>query len=648
MSPSSHHESVAPSNVFDVVIVGATPAGIVMAVRCAREGLRVLLVHHTRHLGGMLTSGLGVWDTRYTRRRAPLHDEIRQAFFDHYRRVYGVDSPQYRDALPGSTGHTNGKFEPQVAEEILNGLVRAEALITVLLEHYPWAVDRVGRRVEWIKFSHMEGTGSFTAGARVFADCSYEADTLPLAGLAYRVDRESRAQHGEPHAGVVFMEPLEAAPDASASEEARRQAQLNLRQFAGFQRRLPESTGIGDGNVQAMNYRVILSNDPRRSRPIQCPEGYDSAAVEGLDFGAEIEGLPNGKMGLNRPQLIGPHLAYIEGTWAERRRVMDAHWQAAMAILWHRQNDPSVSMEEQARWRAYGLASDEFTDNGNRPYEIYCREGRRLVGRALITQKDTMIAQGLARPPIHADSIAFTEWYVDSHACTTRRLAQSLEEGKMMLYQETYPGQVPLRAILPCDVDNLLVPVNLSATHVAWNTVRLEPTWMHIAEAAAWVAVLALRNNLAPAAIDRGELLRTLAIRGVTLAFFNDVESQPGDELGAAVQYFATMGLLPGYDACLHAPVKTATAKVWVGAVDRGSEDDPNLTARQVLAADNATGLTMDGAAMSAMIPGGTPESAGGRLVTRGEFLLTLWRHAKRSNVSVQIREDSPTCSPLR
>ncbi|KAB2909355.1 MAG: FAD-dependent oxidoreductase, partial [Dechloromonas sp.] len=545
--------------------------------------------------------------------------------------TYGADSAQYRDALPGETGHTNGKFEPAVAEAILTKLVRAEPRITVLLEHYPAAIERDGARIDQITFARMDQTGSFKAAAKVFADCSYEADILPLAGLAYRVGRESREAHGEAHAGVIFMEPSEAPPDAVVAKCAACQSRLKLRQFAGFQRLLPESTGAGDGNVQAMNYRVILSKEPGRSRPITCPEGYDAAALNALEFCAEIEGLPNGKMGLNRPQLVGPHLAYIEGNWTERRRVMDAHWQAAMAILWHRQNDPAVPPEERARWKAYGLASDEFTDNANRPYEIYFREGRRLVGRCLLTQADTMIAPGLLRAPIHPDSIAFTEWYVDSHACTARRLPNSLEEGKVMLYQETFPGQVPLRAIFPRDVDNLLVPVNLSTTHVAWNTVRLEPTWMHIAEAAAWVAVMAVRQGRAPAAVNNDALLRTLALRGVTLAFFNDVESHPGSELAAAVQYFANRGFFPTYDASLYAAVKTATAQLWVQAATGAVEIDPNALAQKALAADLAPGPTLGSATMNAMLHGGGSPKAGDQAVTRGDLLLALWRIASRS-----------------
>jgi hypothetical protein len=615
----------------DLVVVGGTPAGIVLAVRAAREGLRVLLVHHTGHLGGMLANGLGVWDTRYERKRAPLYDEVRAAIFAHYRDTYGPNSPQYRDALPGASGHSNGKFEPHVAEKILTELVAAESRVTVVRHHHPVAVERDGALITSVTFARLEGPDQFRATARVFADCSYEADTLPLAGIRYRVGRESRDEFGEPHAGEIFMRPADAPPDATTARLGAAQAALHLRPFPGYQLRLPASTGAADGNVQAMNYRVILTSDPARRRPVPPPSRLDREFLRTLEFRAEIPGIPNCKLGLNRPQLLGSHLAYVEGDWTTRRRVMDAHWQATMALLWFKQHDPSVSEKERLRWREYGLAGDEFTDHGHRPYEMYVREGRRLQGRALLTQADTTPAPGLTRPPLHPDSIGFTEWYVDSHACTPRRVDGSLEEGKVMLHQETFPGQVPLRALLPEGVDNLIVPVNLSATHVAWNTVRLEPTWMHLAEAAAFAAIQSLRTGQPLPEIDRALLLQTLAGRGVTLAFFNDLESAPGDDTVAAAQYFSTWGFFPDYDARLDAPLDGGTAREWQRAAAAEPPVDPLVVARAVAAAvaraeppvrRNDFPHFPSPAASTPFFEATSPDAA----ITRGEALRALWR----------------------
>src|SRR5687767_9427707 len=120
------HAGTLEKTEYDLVVVGGNPGGVAMAVRAAREGLDVLLVNHTPHLGGMLANGLSVWDTLYEGPRSPVYDELRRAIFDHYRNTYGPESPQYRNALPGKGGHTNGKFEAKVFERLIAELVARE------------------------------------------------------------------------------------------------------------------------------------------------------------------------------------------------------------------------------------------------------------------------------------------------------------------------------------------------------------------------------------------------------------------------------------------------------------------------------------------------------------------------------------------
>lgn len=232
------------------------------------------------------------------------------------------------------------------------------------------------------------------------------------------------------------------------------------------------------------------------------------------------------------------------------------------------QNDPSVEPKRQKSWREFGLAKDEFTDNGHRPHEFYVREARRITGRYIFTQHDAMLADGLERAPVHEDSIGVTEWYLDTHACTPRHIEGALEEGKMMLDVETFPGQVPYRAILPQGVDNLLVPVCLSSTHVAWGTIRLEPTWMNLCESAGHAAALAIQIKVTPAGLDPELLLRKLAASHVMLSFFNDVDVSSDDPRVAAAQYFATKGFFADYNARLDEPLKQATAAVWAQKFD--------------------------------------------------------------------------------
>ncbi|MBE2283074.1 MAG: FAD-dependent oxidoreductase [Prosthecobacter sp.] len=549
----------------DLCIYEATPGGIAMAVRAAREGLNVVLVNHNDHLGGILANGLGVWDTLWEGKRAPIYDEVRQAIFDHYRKTYGEDSRQYRDALPGKSGHTNGKFEPKVAEKILTELVTKEKRIRLITHRVLGGVKREGALIQSASFMSLWGNvEAIEVQAKVFADCSYEGDLAAMAKVRYRLGREARTEFNEPHAGVIFMSPVKAAPTPEMARAAELHHQLKLRKFSGFQSiKHPESTGEADGFVQAFNYRTILSSDPANRLPVEKPANYDPEKLKLLEHGSIVSPIPNSKRGWNRPQLVGLQTDYVEADWTGRQKIMNAFWDTTMALLYFLQNDPSVEPARQKSWREFGLAKDEFTDNGHRPHEFYVREARRITGRYIFTQHDAMLANGLERAPVNEDSIGVTEWYLDTHACTPRRIDGALEEGKMMLDVETFPGQVPYRAILPRGVDNLLVPVCLSSTHVAWGTIRLEPTWMNLCESAGHAAALAIQNKVTPAALDPDVLLRKIAASHVMLSFFNDVDVSSDHPRVAAAQYFATKGFFADYDARLDEPLTESVLAVW-------------------------------------------------------------------------------------
>lgn len=596
--------------VCDLCIYGGTPGGIAMAVRAAREGLSVIIVNRHDHLGGILASGLGVWDTLYEGRRSPVYDEVRRAIFDHYRTTYGENSAQYRDALPGESGHTNGKFESMVAERILTEIVGRESRIKVLRRFVPQSVVRDGRRIRSITFSSPTGDREAEVKAAAFADCSYEGDLMPLAKVAYHIGRESRADFGEPHAGRIFMLPTGERPAHLSAETVALHDRLNLRRFTGFQAiAADDRAGEGDRLVQAFNYRTTLTSDPTNRLPVERPAGYDPEALKHLEFGSIVQPLPNAKIGWNRPQLVGPHQDYVEGDWATRGLVLDQHWAATLALLYFLQNDPSVPAERRAFFGRYGLAKDEYADNANRPYEFYVRESRRLVGRATFTQHDAMLSPGMHRAPVHGNSIAITEWYLDTHACGLDRVPGSLDEGKMMLHHETFPGQVSYDTLLPRDVDNLLVPVCLSATHVAWGTIRLEPTWMQIGESAGFAAALAKKHQTTPAKLDADLLVRTLIARGQLVSFFNDLSVADKQPWVAAAQYFGTKGFFSSYDVHPAAPLKESIAAAWSDGIARliAGTIEPHALARAVAAAERSECAPVTAAAFAKMLPEAPP-----------------------------------------
>ena len=597
---------------FDLVVIEATPAGVACAVRAAREGLRVLLVNRTEHLGGILSSGLGVWDTLWEGKRSPIYDELREEIFEHYRSEFGEESAQYRNALPGTSGHTNGKFEPHVVEALITDMVRREPGITVLSGFIPRAVQRRGRLIESVLLQQFRGEQQLQVRPQVVADCSYEGDLLPLAEIPYRVGRESRDEFDEPHAGRVFMKPAPKRPAFISEPHWKAHQRLPLRKFSGFQEIVvPQSTGLGDGNVQAFNYRTILTSDPDNRLPIRKPLRYEPDFLRTLEWGSRVRPIPNEKIGWNRPQLVGLHQAYVEGDWETRQQVMDAHWEAAMALLYFLQHDDSVPPATRGYWRKYGLAKDEFSDHQHRPYEIYVRESRRLQGRFTLAQHHLMPMPHTDRPPPIDDAIAMTDWYMDSHAVTPGKIDGSLDEGKMMLHAETWPGQISWRCLLPREVDNLLVPVCLSASHVAWGAIRLEPTWMQTGEAAGFAAALARQLGTTPGQLDPDELQRLLIQNDFLICFLADLP-ESGTADFAAAQYFGAKGFFNDYHARLDDPVCPSTAEIWKRAASR-------LPSSSYSAGETAVAVHR-------------AESSATRLdeSTRGELLRAMWGEVDR------------------
>ena len=615
---------------FGLVIYGSCSAGIACGIRAAREGLNVLLVVHTPHLGGMLTSGLCVWDTQYEGSRAPVYDELRQNLFNYYFTTYGEDSSQYRLALPGKQGHNNGNFEPKVAREIIERMVAREQNIEVRRRYFPVKVIRDSGSIQAVRFQKMDGDEQFTVRGKVFADCSYEGDLMALSGTAYRYGRESRDEFNEPHAGRIFARPVREAPGERQKFLAGERAKLNLRAFDTFMEIVKTGdSGRGDNRVQACNWRTVLSRNLANRVMATRPDNYQPDKLKKLEFLlADRNELPNDKLRVNRPQLIGLQNLYVEGTWEDRRKVMDEHWEALEGMLFYYQNDPEAPVSHREMLKGYGWAKDEFADNNYRPYEIYVREARRLEGRYVFTQHDVSLVDEIGRTPIHGDSIAISEWYIDPHACTDEKIGDSLHEGKLMLHQETFPGQVPYRAILPGDLDNLLIPVCLSTSHIGWNAVRLEPTWMNIGESAGLAASLAVQRNTPPADLDTGLLLPALAGKGIMISFFNDIDVAGGELWVPAVQYLGTKGFFAGYDCGAGEPLTRGTAGLWTTGFREFKKGrlNPMELAERIRKGEPRPAAVSEREFISEL---GINRPASGRMLTRGEAAVILFEEMK-------------------
>jgi hypothetical protein len=236
---------------------------------------------------------------------------------------------------------------------------------------------------------------------------------------------------------------------------------------------------------------------------------------------------------------------------------------------------------------------------------MYVREARRIVGRHVFSEHDNSPAPGLGRAPLHPDSVAVTDWYMDSHSCTTDSRPGFHYDGKLILTEESRPAQIPYRALLPQGVDNLLVPVCLSATHVAWGAVRLEPVWMQTGEAAGLAAALARQQQTTPGKLDARQLVRTLAARRHLIAFFNDVKVTAPEPWIPAAQYFGALGFFHDYNARPDEPLKKATAKLWAEGLARLRQGklDANALARAVAQAESGDGPAITPAEFAALLP---------------------------------------------
>ncbi len=535
-------------------------------MRAAREGLTVLLVEHSRHLGGMFSSGLSVMDTLYAGARAPIYDEFRRGIHDYYRITYGPDSPQFVASRPG---HPKTYFEAGVAEDLINGLVAAEPGITVVLGFYPAEVAREGALIHEVMFQEKHGSRTLKTAAAIFADC--KSPVFPPLGV-----------------------------DPAIITEYKR---LNLFHYdRWFEIVRPESTGAGDRQVQTYNICAVLTTNPaNRYIPEQPPPGYDPAVSREIwknkpPYSQLLGPLPNNKYLWNMPEVIGPQNDYPDGDWSVRENVVELHRRATAGMLYFLQNDASVPSEVREQWRNLGFARDEFVESGHLPSEVYARETRRVMGRALFTENDVRLQDGLKRSPLHPDSIGVTEWFADSHASGTERVKDSIYEGEIYLNYVSHPGQVPYRTILPQGFDNLLVPVCLSATHVGWGAIRLEPTWMALGESAAHAAVLAVEQGIAPAGIDADQLVRTLARHRILISFFNDIALDAAEEWVPAVEYFGTQGFFGSYNANPRGVVTAAMSAAWARAGAEwlaGKPADLAERSRRMLVAEKTTGAAV-------------------------------------------------------
>jgi len=514
----------------EICIYGGTCAGVIAAVTAAKSGRSVLLIEQGRHLGGMTTGGLGFTDIG---NKLAIGGTSRE-FYRRLGKIYGKEEAW--------------TFEPHVAEKLFHDLI-AEAnaggeKIRVLLNHRIVEAEvkdgrltrvmlekvRAGPRNEPGHPDHIEE--HIPVEAAMFIDCGYEGDLMAAAKVSYTVGREASNQYDEPlngirpdtpkHQFLVPVDPYKKPGDASS----------------GLLPLIGEgdggTPGAGDKRVQTYNFRLCLSKDKANQIPIGPPEGYDAARFEilgrylvalaeakkpiSLGMFMKIDLMPNGKTDINNngavsTDFIGHNWSYPDGDYATRARIWNEHLIYTQAFLHFLATDQRVPAKVRSDMAAWGLCKDEFQDTGGWPHQMYVREARRMIGRYVVTQHDCEHKTSID------DSIGLAAYNMDSHNC--QRVVQhgvARNEGDVQVAPAA-PYSISYRAITPKTEEcrNLLVPVCLSASHIAYGSIRMEPVFMLLGQSAGVAAQMAVEKRSSVQEIDVKALQTRLLEQGQIL-----------------------------------------------------------------------------------------------------------------------------------
>lgn len=467
---------------YDICIYGGTSAGVIAAYTAAQMGKKVLLVEPGSNLGGMSSGGLGYTDigNKYV---------ITGLARDFYRKV----------------GKHYGKleqwtFEPHIAEKLFVEYA-THSKITVLYDHHITDAVKSGSTIREIVLQSSASKKSITA--KMFMDCSYEGDLMALVGVSYIVGREANNLYKETYNGVQLMNGHQ-FPDGIDPYKAKGNSSSGL--IWGIDNGLLNKDGEGDKSVQAYNYRICLTNNPANRKNITRPDNYDSSRYELLIRLIEaqpnkrklndyfiVSRMPGNKTDINNrggfsSDMIGMNHAYPEASYEERKEIVKQHEDYTKGLLYfigHDQRVPEILREEMLQW---GYPIDEYTRNNNWSPQLYVRESRRMQGDYVMTQHN---CQGRE---VVKDTIGLAAYTMDSHNCQRLVVNGMVKNEGNVEIGGFGPYPVAYRSITPKknECTNLLVPVCLSASHIAYGSIRMEPVFMVLAQSAAAALSIAI------------------------------------------------------------------------------------------------------------------------------------------------------------
>ncbi len=513
----------------DVIIYGGTSAAITAAVQVKKMGKSVIVVSPDTHLGGLSSGGLGFTDTGNKEVIGGLSREFYHRLYEHYQQdnswvwqkkgEYG-NKGQGTPAIDGNN-RTMWIFEPHAAEKVFEDFVKEYSLTVHRNEWLDRSAKGISKKAGKIR-SFRTLSGKLYSG-KMFIDATYEGDLMAAAGVSYHVGREANSVYNEKWNGVqteVFQHGHHFKAKISPYK-------IENDPSSGL---LPEVSaepagayGSGDKRIQAYCFRMCLSNHPDNRIPFAKPAGYDPARYElyARVFASgwretydKFDPIPNRKTDTNNhgpfsTDYIGKNYDYPEASYERRKAIIKDHELYQKGLMYFLQNDPRVPADVRDKMQQWGLPKDEFTDNGNWPHQLYIREARRMIGEFVMTEADAL---GKTKVP---NPVGMGSYALDSHNAQRYVKADGYvqNEGDIGVHPDR-PYSIAYGSILPKakDCQNLLVPICVSSSHIAYGSIRMEPVFMILGQSAATAAVLSIENKVSPQQLPY-EKLRTVLLK---------------------------------------------------------------------------------------------------------------------------------------
>lgn len=482
----SQGNKVTETYSVDICVYGGTSGGVIAAYAAKKEGKKVLLIEPTNRLGGLTSGGLGRTDLI----RPEVINGLSKDFYDRIGRYYGKSETQY-------------VFEPKAALQVFNDYIKEGQIDVQYNTRITGALKR-GNTLKEITVENTKNGKTYKIKGKIFIDCSYEGDLMANAGISYTVGRESIEQYGESYNGVQMLTNHQ-FPDGIDPYKVKGDPSSGL--LYGIMHGEMGEHGTGGKDVQAYNFRITLTNNPANMIEITKPENYDSTRYELMLRLFDVKPpkdlnscfiwseMPNNKTDINNrggfsTDMIGANWEYPDGSYETREKIFKEHLDYTKGMLYFVGHDPRVPETLRNEMLQWGYPNDEYEDNDHFTPQLYIREARRMIGSMVMTQ-DYCEGKKVANDPI-----ALGEYNMDSHNCG-RYVVNGMvkNEGNVEIGLKE-PYKISYRSITPKveECKNVLVPFCLSASHIAFGSIRMEPIFMVLSEASAIAASIAIDN----------------------------------------------------------------------------------------------------------------------------------------------------------